>query len=839
MEGFYSVLGLSIDISKHSALLHRYENSIATMGDIEQAVYAADAARLAGTYVTYKSRFLIPAPFGSTVLAFIDTVIDELNELRLTIASLSQSPSPLLNSSTSHNDLPITALLRAVVTIAGSDLLKLAPVFETLDWMKSSSVGQQTSQSAALLDELQQRYSLCESSTVFTKLLMRCRQAFVNSLLNELLYGRCLTHPVDNVIANNCLLESSTSSAESFASISRYSLPAFLVNINVPLLCYTDLLSILIKGKCARTNKRMQPHQNNTSFSEESVTSSTHIDEESLSDDTGRELAQCSTPPDAAEAADIFTFGDTSTYLESSGRLLPLLCEVSDTIITFQQEVLPGLFRDSTWPLADVECVRNLLVSINRRLSDALSIERRKIYSQLGILLLQTEAAGNFIQVTARLTDYTMETIELASHLPLDSALSNQSQAHKTLCEDLFTESWFKVRVPLEFVSHMHNIMIYQKLSKHCIESCSSSGPALFERFFRKQLRRIYKRVMRTVRNKDLLRGDYVLLEPSDAIILLTFGALHFHVAEEDLAVERAEYFLGERSQACVTDLSYMCRLSQFTSTSLNCAMRIISRLEKELERQSSKENRGNFSQDTVSEIVTKDVEEAAQREKFLTIRNMNPRRTSISPPFPSITRMLNLMTRFVISHNTYLRGVSLEPLRVSGLLDENSSGDLAIMLKEAHTRCIITRPIKTLINEMLYLCLRACYVIALLCKLSVSFAKYGRHFTYILRDCRELELRFSGMWETLLRDLSAAEQSQGIDASCSMLMTWLPELGASTSWPPPAVHPRPQPADATRTQTDPLDSRPGHPQGPAQTGGKDGLSNLRLGAALGLRKPK
>ncbi|ESU42245.1 Hypothetical protein GSB_152893 [Giardia duodenalis] len=116
---------------------------------------------------------------------------------------------------------------------------------------------------------------------------------------------------------------------------------------------------------------------------------------------------------------------------------------------------------------------------------------------------------------------------------------------------------------------------------------------------------------------------------------------------------------------------------------------------------------------------------------------------------------------------------------------------------------------------------------------------KILRYNTHISRDCRELELRFSGMWETLLRDLSAAEQSQGIDASCSMLMTWLPELGASTSWPPPAVHPRPQPADATRTQTDPLDSRPGHPQGPTQTGGKDSLSNLRLGAALGLWKPK
>lgn len=837
MEGFYSVLGLSIDISKHSSLLQRYENDIVTMGDIEQAVQAADAVRLAGSYVTYKSHFLIPAPFGPTILAFIDTVNDELRELRSIIVSLCCPPTQSSNSSTPHSNPSILALLRAIITIASSDVLKLRSVFENLNWVKSSSVDRQTSQSALLLDELQQCYSLYESSAFLAKLLMRCRQAFVNSLLNELSYGRYLAPPVDNIIVGNCLFDTPTVAPTPLTSVSKSSLPAFLININVPLLCCTDLLSMLVKHRYKHPRKNVAPYADNTSCSEESTASSMHLEEDSFAGDTAIELNCDSTPSMMEEVIDTFTFCDTLGCSDLANELQFMLYEVSNMVLRFQQDVLPTLFKSSVWPLADVECIRNLLVSINERLSDALATERERIFSWLGLLFLQTRAAGSFIHATVKLAEYTMETIEPTSYLPLDNSPLKESQAHNTADGKLFTESWFEVRVPLEFMSHMHSIMTRQELSKRYAVDCNSPSPALFERFFRKKFRNVYKRIVHAIGNKELLRGDYILLEPSDAIMLLVFGVVHLHVTEEEFESERASYFLGGHSQTRIVDLSYMCRLSQFTSTSLNYAISIVSRLEKELGKQEFRGYNKHASHGSIQELTVEDQEERAQRESFLAIRTMNSRRTCISPLFPGVSRVLNLMAQFVISYNTYLCGVSLEPLRTGGLLGGGNSSDLAAMLKEAHTRGIVTRSAKTLISNMLCLCLRTCYVTALLCKLSVSFARYGRLFTYILQDCRELELRFSGMWDALLRDLSAAEQTQGVDAPRSMLITWLPELKVSTDRSFPSGCSRAQHDDIIKVQTESADYALKLTKDSGQTKSTEDLSNLRLGTALGLRK--
>ncbi|EFO60967.1 Hypothetical protein GLP15_3324 [Giardia lamblia P15] len=835
MEGFYSVLGLSIDISKHSALLQRYETSIATMEDIEQAIQAADAARLAGKYITYKSRFLIPTPFGPTVLAFIDTLLDELNRLRSVLASICWPPAQLSSSSSLHNDLSIAVLLRAVVTLASSDILKLESVFKKLDWVKSSPTNAQVSQSAALLDTLHHCFSLSESSVFLARLVMRCRQAFVGSMLSELSYGGYLTPPTDNVLAGNCLFETSVTPAEDLVSVAKASLPAFLVNINVPLLCCADLLSMLLKRRSNQSHKRIPFHSDNTGLSEESVSSSTHIEEDSLSDGLTLEVDSDPASLITEEEANIFVSQNVPNHPGSSDPL-PLLYDVSNTITTFQNEVLPALFKNSVWPLADVERVRNLLVIINGRLSNSLTIERERICSRLSLLFLQSEATNNFIHATTRLVEYTMETIELSSHSTLTTMLSKGGQRYDTIGDNLFTESWFKIRVPLAFISHMHTIIMRRGLPRHCSESDSSSSPALLERFFRKKLRKIHKRVMLAAKNNDLLRGDYVLLEPLDSITLLVFGAIHFHIIEEAFTAERTEYFLGEHSHTRVADLSYICRLSQFTNTSLNCVLHMMSRLEKQLGKQEFKRYRVHTSHTDNSELTTESLEEQAQRESFLAMRTM--RSTRISPPFPGITRVLNLMARFVISHNTYFHGVCLEPLRAGGLLGGNTSGNLAILLKEAHTRGIITHSIKTLISDMLCLCLRTCYIVSLFCKLSVSFAKNGRLFTYVLQDCRELELRFSGMWETLLKDLSLIEQSRGIDTSCSMLMTWLPELRLSSSWSPSINHPKTRPNDMTGVQVELTDHRLDLLKDPTKITDTEDLSNLRLGVALGLRKP-
>lgn len=840
MEGFYSVLGLSIDIAKHSALLRRYEASVAIMADIEQAIQAADAARLAGAYVAYKSRFLIPIPFGPTVLAFIDTILDELNRLRSVLASICWSPARSLNSSSPHSDLSIAVLLRAIVTLASSDILKLEPVFKELDWVRSSPANRQISQSAALLDALQRCISLSESSVFLARLVMRCRQVFVGSMLSELSYGGYLTPPTDSVLIGNCLLETSATATTDLVSVSKSSLPAFLVNINIPLLCYTDLLSMLLRRRYHRPHKQMSLHSDNTSLSEESVSSSVHLEEDSLNDgltpETGSDPVSSFSAEEVTGMTGIFASWNAPDHLEPS-ELLPLLYEVSSTITTFQNEVLPTLFKDSVWPLADVERVRNLLVVINRRLSDSLAAERERICSRLSLLFLQSEATSNFIHATTRLAEYTMETIELSSHSALTNTLSKGGQLHGAIGDNLLTESWFKIRVPLEFISHMHTIM-HRGLSKHCSESGSSFSPVLLEHFFRKKFRRIHKRVTLAAQNNELLRGDYVLLEPSDSLMLLAFGAVHFHVTEEAFSAERIEYFLGERSQTRVADLSYMCRLSQFTNTSLNCAFNMMSRLEKQLGKQELKRYRMHTPHEDGSELAAEDLEEQAQRESFLAMRSTNPRRTCMSPLFPGITRVLNLMARFVISHNTYFHGVCLEPLRAGGLLGGFTSGNLAMLLKEAHARGTITRSIKALVNDMLCLCLRTCYIISLFCKLSASFARNGRLFTYVLQDCRELELRFSGMWEALLKELSVIEQSRGVDTSCSMLMTWLPELRLSSSCSPPINYLKPQSNGMTGLQVGPANHRPDLSKDPIKTADAEDLSNLRLGVALGLRKP-
>lgn len=837
MEGFYAILGLNIDISKHRPVLQRYERDIVTMGDIEQAVQAADAIRLTGSYVTYKSRFLIPAPFSPTILAFIDVVNDELRDLRSIIATVCWPPTQSLNSSTSHSNIFTPALLKAIITLTSSDVLKLGPVFQNLDWVKSSSVDKQTSQSALLLDELQQCYSRYESSAFLAKLLMRCRQAFVNSLLSELSYGRYLTPPADNVIDKNCLFEIHTVKYAPLTSVSKSSLPVFLINIYVPLLCCTDLLNMLVRNRYNRLSKNINFNTDNTSCSEESVTDSTYPEENSFVEDMSIKLNKAPEPSSIEEQIDTFTFYDTVGCSDVTGVLHLLLYEVSDTILKFQQDVLPTLFKKSAWPLADVERVRDLIVSINRQLSDSLAAEREQICSWLGLLFLQTRDAGNFIHATAKLAEYTLETIELSSHLALDSTLLNRSQANNIINEKLCTESWFEVRVPLEFVSRMHSIMSHRRLLKSYAEDCNSPNPTLFERIFSKKFRKVYKRIITATENKELLRGDYVLLDPLDAVMLLVFGAIHSHIIEEEFTSERAKYFLGEHSQTRIANLSYMCRLSQFTNTTLNCVITMVSRLEKELGKQEFKGYNTHISHNSSYGLVIDDPEENAQRESFLAIRTINARRTCISPLFPGINRVLHLMAQFVISHNTYLSGVSMEPLRTGGLLGNGNSGDLAAMLREAHTRGIITHSIKALIGDMLYCCLRACYVIALLCKLSVSFSKYGRLFTYILQDCRELELQFLGMWETLLKNLSTTEQRQGIDTSRSMLMTWLPDLKIPSDRLVPIGYAKTQYGDTTEVHNTLTDCTSKLTKNSDQTKETKNLFTLRLGAALGLKK--
>lgn len=86
---------------------------------------------------------------------------------------------------------------------------------------------------------------------------MRCRQVFVGSMLSELSYGGYLTPPTDSVLIGNCLLETSATATTDLVSVSKSSLPAFLVNINIPLLCYTDLLSMLLRRRYHRPHKQM------------------------------------------------------------------------------------------------------------------------------------------------------------------------------------------------------------------------------------------------------------------------------------------------------------------------------------------------------------------------------------------------------------------------------------------------------------------------------------------------------------------------------------------------------------------------------------------------------